>query len=71
MACLKCDSSGGRNVLAHLVILEGLKFGGVSVDGFDVHDACVSVEMLVGTMLEGCEVKFSIPETVNGHLQDS
>jgi len=71
MACEKCGGEFGRNVLANLVIMERLNFEGVGVDNFDVHDVCVAVECLVNGLLEGCEVRYSIPEVADGHNQDS
>jgi len=71
MACVKCDGSDGRNVLAHLVILERSEYVGSRSGVFDVHDVCTAVECLVGTLLEGCEVRYSLTEVADGHQQDS
>jgi len=71
MACVKCDGSDGRNVLAHIVIVERLSFLSVHVDPFDVQEACLAAKALIDSLLVGCEVRYSLTEVADGHKQDS
>jgi len=70
MACETCRGEFGRNVLANLVIMERLQFEGSEPSPFDIQDVCTALECLVRTLLDGCEVRYSIAEVADGHQQD-
>lgn len=68
MKCPKCGGLKGRKVRATIVILDKKGVSQPEVEEQDLRDLCAVVDAWVETMLDGCEVRSSLPGDLVGHF---